>query len=252
MSSQRQAGRRVVVTGSSRGIGLALAEGFLAEGARVVVNSRSGEAALEAARRLGREAVGIDADVSTDEGAERLIARAVEELGGIDVLINNAGMNVVNAAVDLQPADWRRIIDLNLTGAFLCSQQAARVMLAQERGVILNIASMTAFAPFPRRVAYASSKAAMVMMTRVMAFELAPNVRVNAIAPGYVRTDMTETLSREGKLDFGALVARTPKGRLGEPEEVAKAALFLASDDADFISGETLLMDGGWTSYAFT
>jgi NAD(P)-dependent dehydrogenase (short-subunit alcohol dehydrogenase family) len=249
--SARLDGKVVVVTGSTKGIGRAIAHVLAAEGARVVVNSRDEAAVREVVSGIGESAAGVVADVSTEAGAEHLINAAVTSFGRLDILVNNAGMNVVSDALDLQPADWRRIIDLNLTGPFLCSQLAARVMLAGGSGVIVNIASVTAFAPFPRRVAYASSKAALVMMTRVMASELAPTVRVNAVAPGYVRTAMTERLSDEGKLDFAALERRTPQGRLGEPEEVAKAVLFLCSDDAAYVTGETLVVDGGWLSYGF-
>ncbi len=248
-------GRVAVVTGSSRGIGRAIAEALAGAGARVVVNARTQEAAGEAAAAIGGGvgAVGLGADVATEAGAQHLVESAIRAFGRLDILVNNAGLNVVAPAVDLAPADWRRIIDLNLSGPFYCSQQAARAMLADPRGgeVILNVASVTAFAPFPGRAAYAASKAALVMLTRVLAAELAPQVRVVGIAPGYVRTDMVLGLHAAGKLDLGQLERRTPQGRLADPAEIARGALFLLSPDAAYVTGETLVMDGGWLSYGF-
>jgi 3-oxoacyl-[acyl-carrier protein] reductase len=250
-TSGKLEGLVAVVTGSTKGLGRGIASRFAQEGAHVVVNSRDQKAADEVAAAIGNAAIGIAADVSTAEGAERLMSGAIEAFGRLDVLVNNAGRTAVAKVIDLDPADWRRIIDLNLTGPFLCSQQAARLMLAAGSGAIVNVASVTAFAPFPGRSAYASSKAGLVMMTRVLASELAPVVRVNAVAPAYVLTDMTERLSAEGKLDLAAVARRTPQGRLASPDEIASAVVFLASKEASYITGETLVVDGGWLSYGF-
>jgi 3-oxoacyl-[acyl-carrier protein] reductase len=245
-------GRVAVITGSSRGIGRAIAEAFFEEGARVVVNSRSAATARETAAEIGKDVLGLAADVSTEEGAQRLIEETVEFFGRVDVLVNNAGQSMVRDSLELTLADWQSTFDLNLTAAFLCAQRAARSMLDHEGGAIVNIASVTSFAGFPRRLAYATTKAGLVMMTKVMAVEWAPKVRVNAIAPGFIETDLVRALREEGKLDFEALKRRTPMGRLGTPEEVAKAAVFLASDDASYVTGETLVADGGWLAYGFT
>lgn len=244
-------GRVAVVTGSSRGIGRAIAEAFVAEGASVVVNSRDEATARETAAEIGEETLGLAADVSTEEGAQRLIEETIDLYGRVDILVNNAGQSMVRDSLQLSRGDWQSTLDLNLTAAFLCSQRAARQMLEGDGGVILNIASVTSFAAFPRRLAYATTKAGLVMMTKVMAVEWAPKVRVNAIAPGFIETALTRALSDQGKLDFEALRRRTPMGRLGTPEEVAKAALFLASDDASYVTGETLVADGGWLAYGF-
>ncbi|TMD05492.1 MAG: 3-oxoacyl-ACP reductase FabG [Chloroflexi bacterium] len=245
-------GQVAIVTGSSRGIGRAVAEAFAREGARVVINSRDQKTAALAATELGEEAVGIGADLATEAGAEALIGETIRRCGRVDILVNNAGMPMVRPTLELTLEEWQRVLDLNLTGPFLCAQKAAASMLGGEGGVILNMASLTAFAPFPRRLAYAASKAALVMMTRIMAVEWAPKVRVNAIAPGFIFTDFTKELVAEGRLDVEALKRRTPQGRLGSPDEVARAAVFLASDDAGFITGETLVIDGGWLAYGFT
>lgn len=245
-------GRVAVVTGSSRGIGRAIAEAFAGEGASVVVNSRSAKTAHATAAEIGKDVLGLAADVSTEEGAQSLIDETLEFFGRVDVLVNNAGQSMVRDSLELSAADWRSTLDLNLTAPFLCSQRAARAMLEGRGGVIINIASVTSFAAFPRRLAYATTKAGLVMLTRVMASEWAPKVRVNAIAPGFIETDLVRALEGEGKLDFAALRKRTPMGRLGTPEEIAKTAVFLASDDASYITGETLVADGGWLAYGFT
>ncbi len=245
------AGKVAVVTGSSRGIGRAIAGAFLTAGARVVVNSRHAAAAERTARELGGDCIGVAADVSSPEGAQALIRAAVERFGRLDIAVANAGVNVVNDAVDVSYDEWQLIIGTNLTGVFLTAQAAGRVMLEQGSGCVISIASVTSFNAFPRRVAYATSKAGVAMMTKVLAVEWAPGVRVNAIAPGYVRTDLIEGLREEGKLDVGQLERRTPLGRLAEPAEVARVAVFLASDDAAYITGETLLVDGGWVAYGY-
>ena len=244
-------GRVALVTGSSRGIGRAVAEAFAADGARVVVNARSQAAAEQVAEELGRGAIGIGADLSRPEGCEALIAAAIEKAGRLEILVNNAGMPMVRDSIALSLEDWQRTLDLNLTAPFLCAQLAARHMLEAKRGVIINVGSITSFAAFPRRLAYATTKAGLVMMTRVMAIEWAPDVRVNAIAPGFIETDLVLGLANEGKVDLEALRRRTPRGRLGTPADVARAAVFLASDDADFVTGETLVSDGGWLAYGF-
>ena len=239
-----------VITGSSRGIGLAVARAFAAEGAQVVVNSRDQAAADAAARELGENAIGIAADVATEAGSAGLIKGALEAHGRVDVLVNNAGTSIARDTIDMTLEDWRRIIDLNMTAVFLCSQAAARSMREGGRGgSIINTASVQAFSPFPRRLAYGSSKAAVVMMTRILAAEWAPEIRVNAVAPGYIRTPLTESLAAQGKIDFEAIKERTPQHRIAEPEEVAPAFVYLASDDARYVTGETIAVDGGWMAF---
>lgn len=249
--SGRLDGKIAVVTGSSRGIGRAIATAFLAEGARVVVNSRDAATAGRVAAELGEGAIGVAADVSAEAGADGLMAAALEAHGTIDILVNNAGRPSVTDSISLSLDEWNQVLQLNLTGTFLCSQRAARTMLEKGRGSILNIASLTALTAFPKRLAYGVSKAGVVMLTRVLATEWAPGIRVNAIAPGYVRTDFVEGLRQQGLLDFEALKRRTPQGRLAEPEEIARAAVFLSSEDAGFVTGETLVVDGGWLAYGF-
>ncbi|GAC1653442.1 MAG: hypothetical protein NVS9B1_02690 [Candidatus Dormibacteraceae bacterium] len=243
--------RVALVTGSTRGIGRAVAVAFAAEGARVVINSRHQAAADTAAAQVGPAAVGVGADLSTAAGVEHLFEATLSTFGRIDILVNNAGMPMVRPALELTLEEWQRTLDLNLTAPLLCAQQAARWMLPNGGGNIINVASLTSFAPFPRRLAYATTKAGLVMMTRIMAAEWAPSVRVNAVAPGFIRTDLVLGLAEQGKVDIAALERRTPQGRLGSPVDVANACVFLASDDAGFITGETLVMDGGWLANGF-
>ena len=248
----RLVGRVAAVTGSSRGIGHAIATAYLAEGARVLVNSRDAATAEATARDLGEGAAGVGADVSTPEGALAVVEAARERFGRLDILVANAGINIVKNAVDYKPEEWRQVLATNLDGVFYCAQAAGRVLLEQGSGSVIAIASVTSFNAFPQRVAYATAKAGLVMMTKVLAAEWASGgVRVNAIAPGYVGTEMVRELVNKGRVDEAAVRRRTPMGRLADPAEIAKAAVFLASDEASFITGETLVVDGGWLAYGW-
>lgn len=246
----RLAGKVAVVTGSTRGIGRAIAERFVAEGARVVVNSRSAGSAEAAALEIGGETVGVTADVGSAAGAQRVVDGALDAFGGLDVMVCNAGMAMPRDALEISEDDWQRTLDVDLSGVFFCAQRAARVMLKRGRGAIVTISSLQAFAPLARRVAYAAAKGGVVAMTRSLAAEWAPSVRVNSVAPGYVATPMVRELVAQGRVDPEAVSRRTPFGRMAEPAEVASAVLFLASDEASFITGETIMVDGGWLSSA--
>ena len=247
--SGRLDGRVAVITGSSRGIGRAVAAGYAKEGARVVINSRDRRSAEAAAEEIGNGAIGVAADVATEEGATSLVRTAVDQLGRIDILVNNAGMAAAANSIELSLELWQKVVALNMTAVFLCSREAAGHMRRAGRGVIVNTASLQAYSPFPRRLAYGATKAAVVMMTRILAAEWAPEIRVNAVAPGYVRTDMTETLRAQGRIDFDAISRRTPLRRLAEPAELVGAYVYLASDDSAFVTGETIAVDGGWAAF---
>lgn len=249
--SGRLAGRTALVTGSTKGIGLAIARAFAREGARVVVNARGSADCAAVAREIG--GVAVPADLSRPDEVRRLAREAVAALGGtVDILVNNAGQPRVAPAVELAEADYRTTLELNLNAAFLLSQEIGRGMLARRRGAIINISSINGTVPFPQRLAYCVSKAGLNMLTRVMAIEwAAAGVRVNAIAPGYVETEIVKGLSARGILDRSTLARRTPMGRLGEPEEIAAVAVFLASDEASYITGEIVTADGGWSAYGY-
>jgi NAD(P)-dependent dehydrogenase (short-subunit alcohol dehydrogenase family) len=249
----RLAGKRAVVTGSTKGIGLGIARAFVREGARVVINARNADECAAVAKDLGEGAVAIAADLSRADEVRRLAGEAMTALGGgVDVLVNNAGQPRVAPSVDLGEAEYRYTMDLNLTAYFLLSQELGRGMLERKRGSVINVGSMNGTQPFPQRLAYCVSKAGVNMLTKVMAIEWAASgVRVNCIAPGYVATEIVRSLSARGVLDPSLLARRTPMGRLGTPDEIAGAAVFLAGDEASFVTGEVLTVDGGWSAYGY-
>jgi 3-oxoacyl-[acyl-carrier protein] reductase len=248
--------RVALVTGASRGIGRAIALALAGEGAEVALNcSTSVEAAGKVAReikKLGRRSAVIQADVSDKSAVERMVGEVVAQFGKIDILVNNAGMATVGRSEDLDENVWRRGIDVMLTGVFFCSQAAGRQMIKQKSGKIINIASINGIIAFPERACYCSAKAGVMALTKVLGSEWAHyNVNVNAVAPGYVETEMVKNLASQGILNVDELIARTPSKRLTDGEDVANAVIFLASEDARNITGQTLVIDGGWTAYGY-
>jgi 3-oxoacyl-[acyl-carrier protein] reductase len=248
----RFAEKVAVVTGSTMGIGLEIARRLLAENAAVVVNSRNADRVKEAASELGAtgKVLGYPADVSRQDSAVALIEAAISHFGRLSVLVNNAGISSIRPAIDLPGEDWRRCLDSNLSGAFYCSQAAARIMRDNGGGAIVNVASTAGFRGFPNRVAYAASKWGMVGMTETLASEWARHsIRVNAVAPAFITTPMDDTDSSGGDYSAADIAGRTPLGRPGTPEEVASSVLFLASAEASYLTGATLRVDGGWLAY---
>jgi meso-butanediol dehydrogenase/(S,S)-butanediol dehydrogenase/diacetyl reductase len=236
-------GKRVLITGGAGGIGRATSVRFLEEGARVVVLDRDDAALKQMRADLPALHGTLSADVSDPEDLAGAFEELDERTGGLDILINNAGISIRHGFTDITPQEWRQVIDVNLNGVFFVAQQAARRMLASEGGVILNMGSTNGLMGYPYYADYNASKAGVIELTRSMALELAPTVRVNAICPGWILTPMQEAeYTPEMRRAFAA---KLPLNRLGRPEDVAALFAFLASDDATFITGQCFVIDGG-------
>ncbi len=230
------------MTGGSRGIGAAISRELAGAGARVAVNYRSGR---EAAEKLAGEIGGLalQADVSKPEEAQGLVERVEAELGELEILVNNAGVTRDTLIARMSDEDWETVLETNLRGPFNTSRAVARKMLRRRGGVIVNLTSVVGLHGNPGQANYASSKAGVIGLTKALARELgARGVRVNAVAPGYIKTELTDVLPEQAR---EAILTNTPLGRLGEPEDVAGAVRFLCSDEARFVTGEVLLVDGG-------
>jgi len=248
MSGNRLAGKVAIVTGASRGIGRAIALRFAGEGARVVVNyqARAADAAavVDAIREAGSDALAVAADVSSRADVERLVAQSLDHFGRIDILSNNAGIMVAKGVLETTEEEWDRTIDVNLKGAYLCSKAVAPIMIRQEGGTIINMSSNSGlYHPSAMRFTeYVVSKAGMNGLTKAMALALGPYITVNAICPGWIRTDMVE---QTDPAIVQRILDETALRRWGTPDDVASCAVFLASAEASFITGELLIVAGG-------
>ncbi|MGD2216702.1 MAG: SDR family NAD(P)-dependent oxidoreductase [Gemmatimonadales bacterium] len=236
-------GKRVLVTGGASGIGAATAERFLDEGSKVVVLDRDQLGCERIKKTLPQLAGVIRADVSDPEAVARAFDELDETLGGLDVLINNAGISIRHNFLEITPEEWRQVTDVNLNGVFYVAQQAARRMKAAGAGVIINMGSTNAIMGYPLYADYNASKAGVLELTRSMALELAPDVRVVAVCPGYIMTPMQEAEYTPQMIE--EVNSKIPLRRHGRPEEVAALFAFLASDDAAYITGQTYVIDGG-------
>jgi 3-oxoacyl-[acyl-carrier protein] reductase len=235
-------GKVALVTGGSRGIGAAISRELAEAGARVAVNYRAGQ---EAAETLAGEIGGLaaQADVSSADEVQGLVERVESELGDLDILVNNAGVTRDTLIARMSDEDWETVIDTNLRGTFNTSRAVARKMLRRRSGAIVNLSSVVGVHGNPGQANYAASKAGIIGLTKALARELGSRgVRVNAIAPGYISTELTDVLPEAAR---ALILQNTPLGRLGEPGDVAGAVRFLCSDEAAFITGEVLLVDGG-------
>ena len=235
-----------IVTGASRGIGRAIAIKMAVCGAKVVVSARSTEALeslVKEITELGGQALSVPTDISSSSDVDRLFDAAMETFGRVDILVNNAGITRDNLLVRMKDADWDAVIDTNLKGAFLCSRAAAKIMGKQRIGRIINISSVVGEMGNSGQANYCASKAGLIGLTKSVARELSKrNVTVNAVTPGFIVTDMTEVLNEKVK---ESLLGQIPLGRFGEAEDIVSAVLFLASDQASYITGQVLGVNGG-------
>jgi NAD(P)-dependent dehydrogenase (short-subunit alcohol dehydrogenase family) len=241
-----------LITGGSKGLGFAMANALASVGADIVINSRNLSEAEDAARQIaekhGCRTLGLRADVSNPGDVQALVERAISELGGIDILLNNAGINVREPTLDLSMEDWQRVVDINLTGPFLCSKAIAPHMIQKGWGRIIYMSSMLGQVGLPGRPAYTATKGALVLLTKTQALEFAAKgITVNAICPGPFETPMNKVLMDDPE-KYKAFVAKIPMGRWGYLHELDGVIIFLASQASSYVTGTTITVDGGWTA----
>jgi len=244
----RLQGKVALVTGASRGIGRATAKLLAQEGAKVAVNytrsEKEAQSLAEEINKQGGEVLLVKADVSKADEVKGMVQKTVERFGRIDILVNNAGVIIVSPFLDLTEEMWDKMVDVNLKGPYLCSKEVAPMMLNQKKGKIINISSVSGLAQRTAlgNVAYAAAKAGVIGLTRSLAVNLSPHINVNAVSPGLTETDMAASLPPERNR---MVIEETPLKRIGKPEDLAYAVLFLASDESDFITGEVITVSGG-------
>ena len=245
-------GRVAIMTGAGRGLGRTMALALAAAGADLALASRTApelETLVEEVNALGRRAIAVPTDVTSPEACEELVAAAIERLGRLDIMVNNAGTNVRKSMLEITPEEYDFVIETNLKGYFNGARAAGRHFVDQGSGKVINISSIFGSVALPNQGAYASSKGAIDQLTKVLALEWASaGVQVNGLAPTYFETDLTRPLYEDPERR-AFIEERTPMGRWGQPHELAGAVIFLASDGSDFVTGQTILVDGGWTAW---
>lgn len=241
-----------IVTGSRRGIGKSIALELAKEGAKVVISDidlKECQNVCDEIKKIGSDAIAVNCDVSKKRDADAMVKRVIQKFKKIDILVNNAGVVLMKPFVQMTEKDWDFVLDINLKGVFLCTNAVVKQMIKQKSGKIISVASIAGEVGFMNTSAYCASKAGIINLTRELAMELSPhNINVNAVAPGVIATKMTEDMLKDKKTKE-VLLASTPLGRIGQPEEIGKAVVFLASDDSNFITGHTLVVDGGWLTH---
>ncbi|MBU0457761.1 MAG: glucose 1-dehydrogenase [Nanoarchaeota archaeon] len=242
-----------VITGSRRGIGFGIAEEMAKEGAKIVISDIDQKECEKACKTLEKryktKTLAVKCDVSNKNEVDNLIQQTIKKFKKIDILVNNAGIARFGSISDKDEKDWDLTIDVNLKSVFLCTKAAVPYMIKQKSGKIISLASIAGFVGFDSISDYCASKGGVIAMTKELALELAKyNINVNAIAPGIIETKMTEGMLKDKKQREG-LLAQTPLGRVGKPADIGKSAVFLASKDSDFVTGHTLVVDGGWLAH---
>jgi 3-oxoacyl-[acyl-carrier protein] reductase len=244
-----------LVTGASKGLGKAIALRYCAEGATVLLASRNKASLAEISDQInssGGYALAVSMDVTDPVSVQQAVDHAVENFGRLDIMVNNAGISMIVPTVELSPDQWRATMETNLFGVFYGCRSAGQQMIKQGGGCIINMSSILGQNAAPMRAAYSTSKSAVNMLTKVLAIEWAKEkIRVNAIAPGYIRTEMVQKSIDQDLFSLKEIEKRTPLGRMGNVGDIAEAALFVASDAASFMTGEIMTIDGGWTAYGY-
>lgn len=254
-TTQRLLDRVAIVTGGGRGIGKSVALAYAREGAHLVLVARSNQEIVQTAgeiEALGRRSLAVQADVCNPDDVRRMVETALQTFGKVDILFNAAGSRAVAPSEELPYQDWKRVVDTNLGGSFLCSQAVARPMMKTGYGKIIMVGSMQAHSGAPFRAAYSASKTGLIGLTRSLGVEWARHgINVNILSPGYHETDIILHQIKIGQLNLEAIKKRTPIGRLGTVEDLTGPAVFLASRESDFMCGQALIIDGGWMAYGF-
>jgi len=248
--------RVALVTGGSRGIGKSICLNFAKNNIKVAINhSKPGSAdnVVDEIKKQGGFAASFQADISNEREVRKMILKVLKEFHQIDFLINNAGISdQMLPLIEQDTGKWQEIINIHLKGTYLCSKEVSKYMVRKSSGKIINISSIVGIAGFPMRTAYGPAKSAIINLTKVLAIELAPfKITVNAIAPGYIKTEMVANLIESKKLNLKKICKRIPLQRIGTCEDIANLVEFLCSDKANYITGETIVVDGGWLAYGY-